>query len=390
MDSMLYSFVIPALLVIWHLTPAEAGTIGTAALLTSAAGGWLAGILADRVGRVRVLQVTIAWFAVFTFLSGFCNSYWQLLTLRGLEGLGFGGEWAVGSVLIGEAIAAQHRGKAVGVVQSGWAVGWGIAAISYVVFFKLASADEAWRMMFWIGILPALLVLFIRRRVPEPEVFSRHAANRDAERENFLTIFSPALLRTTVLASLMVVGAQGGYYAITTWLPTYLKNVRGLSVLGTGIYLSVIILGSFAGYLVSAYLADAIGRKRTLTLYAVASLAAVLAFTLLPISNRAMLVVGFPLGFFASGTFSPIGAFLTELFPTSVRASGQGFSYNAGRAVGALFPALVGVIGAHASLEKAICGFAAAAYLLLLAGLWRLPETAGMELVSEVKSVGKK
>jgi MFS family permease len=169
-----------------------------------------------------------------------------------------------------------------------------------------------------------------------------------------------------------------------------LKNERGLSVLGTGLSLFVIILGSFAGYLVSAYLADTIGRKRTLTLYAVSSLAAVLAFTLFQISNRAMLVLGFPLGFFASGTFSPIGAFLTELFPTTVRASGQGFSYNAGRAVGALFPALVGVLSAHTSLSLSICGFSVIAYLLLLAGLWQLPETIGRELVPDLKSAGPK
>jgi fucose permease len=244
-------------------------------------------------------------------------------------------------------------------------------------------------MMFWIGILPAFLILYIRRHVPEPDIFQRHSAATVAKDEKFLMIFSPTMLRTTVLTSLVAVGAQGGYYAITTWLPTYLRDERRLPVLGTGLYLFVIILGSFVGYLVGAYLADRIGRKRTLTLYAVSSLAVVVAFTLFPISDSAMLVLGFPLGFFASGIFSPIGAFLTELFPTSVRASGQGFSYNAGRAVGALFPTFVGVMSAHTSMRVAICGFAVAAYLLLLAGLWQLPETVGKELVPDVESIGK-
>ena len=125
MDVMVYSFVIPTLIAAWHISKGQAGLLGTAALLISAVGGWLAGLLADRFGRARVLQITILWFAFFTFLSGFTNSFWQLLMTRGLQGLGFGGEWAVGSVLMGEAIRAQHRGKAVGTVQGGWAIGMG-------------------------------------------------------------------------------------------------------------------------------------------------------------------------------------------------------------------------------------------------------------------------
>src|SRR5271157_1202031 len=203
--------------------------LGTAALLISAIGGWLAGLLADRFGRTRVLQITILWFALFTFLSGFTNSFWQLLVTRGLQGLGFGGEWAVGSVLMGEAIRARYRGKAVGTVQGGWAVGWGVTAICYTVLFSLLPAATAWRAMFWIGILPALLVFYIRRHVPEPEVFQRTRAREVSlgQGSKFLEIFSPAVLRITLLTALLSVGVQGGYYAITTWLPTYLKTTRG-------------------------------------------------------------------------------------------------------------------------------------------------------------------
>src|SRR6516162_7646697 len=170
MDVMVYSFVIPTLIAAWHMSQGQAGMLGTAALLISAVGGWLAGLLADRFGRTRILQLTIAWFAVFTFLSGFTNSFWQLLVVRGLQGLGFGGEWAVGSVLMGEAIRAQYRGKAVGTVQGGWAIGW--------------------RAMFWIGIVPGLLIFYIRRYVPEPDVFRRTRAReaRLGEGGNFLAI----------------------------------------------------------------------------------------------------------------------------------------------------------------------------------------------------------
>jgi MFS family permease len=228
MDVMVYSFVIPSLIAAWHISEGEAGLLGT--LLISAVGGWVAGLLADRFGRARVLRITIMWFAAATFLSGFTNSFWQLLVTRGLQGLGFGGEWAVGSVLMGETIRAQHRGKAVGTVQGGWAVGWGVAAIFYIVLFLALPAAIAWRAIFWIGILPAGLVFYIRRYVPEPEVFrkTRQVVATSGER-HFLQIFSPALARITALTSLMAIGVQGGYYAITTWLPTYLKTTHGLS-----------------------------------------------------------------------------------------------------------------------------------------------------------------
>ncbi len=382
MDVMVYSFVIPTLIAAWHISKGQAGLLGTAALLISAVGGWLAGLLADRFGRVRVLQITILWFALFTFLSGFTNSFWQLLMTRGLQGLGFGGEWAVGSVLMGEAIRAQHRGKAVGTVQGGWAVGWAVTAICYTVLFSVLPATTAWRAMFWIGILPALLVFYIRRNVPEPDVFNRTRAREAAlgEGSHFLEIFSPAMLKITFLTALLATGVQGGYYAITTWLPTFLKTARGLSVLNTGGYLFVVIVGSFVGYMISAWLADRLGRKRTLILFAVCSFLTVTAYTYLPISNSVMLVLGFPLGFFASGSFSPVGAFFTELFPSRLRGSGQGFSYNFGRAIGALFPTLVGYLSARITLGHAISAFAVAAYLVMILAVLLLPETRGKEL----------
>jgi MFS family permease len=383
MDVMVYSFVVPTLIVTWHITEGQAGLLATSALLISAAGGWLAGLLADRYGRVRILQLTIACFALFSLLSGLTTSFWQLLVTRGLQGLGFGGEWAVGSVLMGETIRAQHRGKAVGTVQAGWAIGWGLAALSYSLMFSLLSPGIAWRAMFWIGILPALLVFYIRRNVREPEVYSKIRQTLLAEQKHqgrFFEIFRPNLLRITALTSLVAVGAQGGYYAITTWLPTFLNSQLHVSALNTGGYLAVVITGSLVGYLVSAYLADRLGRKPTLILFAAASFATVAAYTYWPISNHGMLALGFPLGFFCSGVFSPIGAFFTELFPSGLRGSGQGFSYSFGRALGAVFPALVGYLGATMSLGHAITVFAVSAYALMILAVVLLPETQGMDL----------
>jgi len=379
-DFMIYSFLIPTLIAAWGMSKGQAGLIATCAALMSAVGGWAAGVLADKWGRVRVLQLTIGWFALFTFLSGFTNSFEQLLITRSLQGLGFGGEWAVGSVMIGEIIRPQHRGKAVGTVQSGWAVGWGLAAILFTVFYTVLPEDLAWRALFWAGVLPALLIVYVRKNVQEPAVSTATRERVEEQGGSFLEIFSPALVRTTILASLMTTGMQGGYYAVTTWLPTYLKTERGLSVIGTGGYLFVIIVGSFIGYLVSAFLADYIGRRNTFFVFAVGSACIAAFYTFMPISNTAMLVLGFPLGFFLSGNFSGVGAFLTELYPSRVRGSGQGFTYNFGRAIGASFPTLVGFMSARMHLGTAIGLFAGVAFLLVIFAVSLLPETRGKHL----------
>jgi MFS family permease len=382
-DFMIYSLVVPTLIAAWRISRAEAGLVATATLLCSAAGGWLAGALSDRFGRVRMLQVTIGWFACCSLLAGFARSYPQLLALRALQGLGFGGEWAVGAALVAEIVPAAERGRAVGTVQSGWALGWGAAAVLYALLFSLLPATLAWRALFWTGVLPALLILYIRGRVPEPR---RPAGSRahDGRRATFLGIFAPGLLRTTVLASLMAGGMQGGYYAITTWLPTYLKTTRGLSVLDTGGYLLVIITGSFAGYLTAAWSSDALGRRATFTLFAIGSLLVAVTYTLAPIGDRAMLGLGFPLGFFVSGNFSGVGAFFAELFPERVRGSGMGFAYSWGRGLGAAFPALVGFLSARLPLGAAIGAFAAIAYLTVLAAVAVLPETRGRPLATAI------
>jgi MFS family permease len=386
MDVQIYSFAIPAIIAAFHLTNTDAGLIGTSTLLASAFGGWFAGAISDRFGRVRTLQITIAWFAVFTFLTGFAQNYSQLLACRALMGFGFGGEWAAAAVLIGEFIRPQHRGKAVGAMQSGWAIGWGVAALLATAFFTTFGQETAWRALFWVGIAPAVLVFFIRRMVDEPKVFDETQKKLDAagKAANFLEIFSPPVIRTTILTCLLSIGAQGGYYAITTWLPTFLRTERKLTVLGTGGYLAVIIVGSFIGYLVSAWLNDRIGRRANFILFALCSIVTVLVYTQLPVDNTLMLWLGFPLGFFASGIFSGMGPFLTELFPTRMRGSGQGFAYNFGRGIAALNPMFVGMLSAKLPLGQSIGVFALIAYGLLIIAALLLPETKGRVLTAEV------
>jgi MFS family permease len=387
MDVQMFSFAIPAIIAAFAITNADAGLIGTATLLSSAFGGWFAGALSDRIGRVRTLQITIAWFAVFTFLCGFAQSYTQLFILRALMGLGFGGEWAAAAVLMGEVIRAEHRGKAVGAMQSGWAIGWGIAALLATLFFTLLPQELAWRALFWAGVTPALLVLFVRRFVKDPPVFAQTQRNLLAagKTTNVLEIFSPSMLRTTVLTCLLSTGAQGGYYAITTWLPTFLRTERKLTVLGTGTYLAVIIAGSLIGYWVSAWLSDRIGRRANFILFAACSIVTVVGYTQIPVDDSVMLFLGFPLGFFASGVFSGMGPFLTELYPTRMRGSGQGFAYNFGRGIAAMSPLFVGMLSATLPLGQSIGVFATIAYGLLAVAAWLLPETKGLSLTSEAQ-----
>jgi MFS family permease len=379
MDFMIYPLVIGTIITMWKVDAGTAGLAGTVTLLASAVGGWLGGYLADRIGRVKTLQLTILWFSVFSLVCAFVQNFDQLLIARALLGLGFGGEWAAGAVLMGESIRPQYRGRAVGSVQSGWAVGWGLAVLSQAVLFSYLPPDIAWRWMFAIGALPALLVFFLRRYVEEPEIAAATLAKQSAsgERPGLHEIFAGPILKTTILASLAVTGCQGGYYAITFWVPRFLTTERKLSVVSSTGYLAALIIGSFAGYLVGAWLADKIGRRNLFLYFSLGAIAVIVAYTQLPLTNEILWVLGFPLGFFASAYFSGVGAFLTELYPTRLRGSGQGFCYNFGRGIGALFPFMVGALSSTTSLGNAIAIFAVLAYGLFFLAAFALPETRG-------------
>jgi MFS family permease len=395
-DFMVYTFVIPTLLSLWGMSKAEAGYIASGALITSAVGGWAAGVLADRFGRARILQLTVLWFAAFTFLSGFTHSFSELFFTRAMQGFGFGGEWAVGSVLVAEIIDARHRGKASGLVQSSWSVGWAAAALAFWMVSAVLPPPWAWKVLFWLGILPGLLVIYIRRNVPEPAIYLEMRAQRllrdRAGRSSgqgcghFLDIFKPPLLGTTVLATLLSTGMLGAYYSITIWLPTFLSSERHLSVAGTTGYSLMVISGSLAGYLTSAWLTDVIGRRRGFILFAACAMVLILLYMRLPVAGG-MFLIGFPLGFFILGIFSGMGACLAELYPSAVRGSGQGFTYSVGRGIGGFCPSVIGLLSTRFSLGDAIAGFTVAAYALVIVTAWAIPETRGRVLVAE--GIGK-
>jgi MFS family permease len=363
----------------FSLTQAQAGLLTTVTLVMSAIGGILAGVLIDRVGRAKTLMITVGTYALFTVACGFATSYPMLLVSRALQGIGFGGEWAAGAVLVAEYARSRYRGRALAFIQSSWAVGWGLAVIVSTVVMDNLDPAIAWRVMFWTGALPAVLVVYVRRKVQDAPEVTKRLAEKHA-RVPLSSIFRGALVRKTFFATLLATGVQGGYYTIATWLPTYLKTERGLTVVGTGGYLSVLITGAFCGYLAAGYVVDLLGRKKSFALFAVLSGGLLMAYINIPQgANSLLLVLGFPLGFCASAVFSGFGSYLAELYPSAVRGTGQSFTYNVGRAIGAFFPTSVGFAAGSAGVGGALI-YGVMGYAVALAALLGLPETRGTEL----------
>ncbi|MDN5002287.1 MFS transporter [Bradyrhizobium sp. GCM10027634] len=376
LDVQMFGLAIPALIAAFGISKADAGLLGSVTLFFGAFGGWLGGALGDRFGRVKALQITVATFALATFASAFAMSYAQLLVLKAVQGLGFGAEWACGAVLMAEIIRPEHRGKALGTVQSAWAVGWGAAVLLSALVFTYAPAEIAWRILFAIGLLPALLIIFIRRGLKEPP----RAIAKDAEAPFLATlsgIFHRDVLRSTLVGGLFGIGAHGGYAALTTFLPTFLREVRHLSVLGSSFYLAVIIVAFFCGCVASGIISDRVGRRANVAFFAAACIVTVLVYIFAPLTNNQMLVLGFPLGFFAAGIPASMAALFSELYPAGVRGTGVGFCYNFGRVVSAAFPFLVGFLSDRIGLGPAIGIDAAFAYALVLIAVLLLPETRG-------------
>jgi MFS family permease len=379
MDFMLFPLAIGTLVTVFGTDPKTLGGIVSLTVLCSAIGGWLAGYLSDRIGRVRTMQLTILVFSLGSMASAFAQSIDQLTIARAVLGLGFGGEAAVAAVTLSEVVSGKYRGRAMGFYQSSYAVGWGLALIVQAVSYASFMPDFAWRVMFAVGAAPALLIFFIRRNVVEPQV-AVEARKRDPN-ASFFRIFNVENLRSTLVGSLLTIGAQGGFYALMTWVPQYLRSERKISIIGSTPYLMALIGGCFLGYIAGGWLADKFGRRQVFLIFSAAAAASVYAYTHLPLTDAEMLMLGFPLGFFAVGYYSALMACLNEMFATNVRGAGVGFTYNAGRAVGGTFPFLVGALAATTTLSSAISIFALISYgLVFVVALLLLRETKGTNL----------
>ncbi|MFK2825758.1 MFS transporter [Bacillus sp. B190/17] len=376
----MFALALPGILIALNMDVAQGGWITTFSLLASAAGGITGGMLADRFGRARVLMFVILAFSVFTALTATAQNPTQLAIWRILEGFAFGAEWPVGAALLAEYASSKTRGKTMGFLQSAYGIGWALSTLSYFLVFSMFPAEVAWRYLFLIGILPALAIFYIRRNVKD-----RVEVKKEKNTKSPITeLFGRSQIRITLFAILLGFGVQAVYYSVFSFLPLYLKTVRNLSLIGTTTYLWITIAGCMIGYISAGILHDKLGRRPTFTLYFLGSAATIVTFILMPVEGGFLsYAVALLLGIFAAGQSAGIGAYSSELFPTRMRATGQGFVYNVGRGIAAFGPAFIGVFTAKIGMGNAIMTVGLTACTLAIITVWLLPETNGKEIIEE-------
>ena len=371
-DVMLYSIVLATLMRVFGMSRTTAGLLNALTLAASALGGLLFGILADRFGRRRMLSASILVYSAFTFACGLSTSILALAIFRFLLGLGMGGEWNTGATLVAETWPASLRGRALGIVQSSWAVGYALSAA--VAGIILAHAN--WRWVFFVGILPAAMVFWIQRSVPEPPIWEYSRTNslpgekRQALRQS---------LRPLVVLTLANAFGMFGWWGLFTWIPAYLvlpisQGGRGFTALSlTGFLVTLNLCGMLPGYLLFGAIADRIGRRPVFAGYLAAAAVSVPLFAMAR-QPAFILLFASVAAFFGTGFFTGSGIIGSEIFSTSIRATALGISYNVARGLSALAPITIGALSERHGLAWAFgasaIAFASAAILALL-----LPET---------------
>jgi MFS family permease len=377
-DVMLYAIVLAALIEdpALGLTKSLAGVLGSVTLLAAAAGGMTFGVIADRIGRKRALMAAILIYSIFTAACGFARSAVQLAVFRVLLGIGMGGEWATGAALVSETFPARHRGKALAFVQSAWAIGYGLAALVNLLVMPLWG----WRGVFFVGVLPALFTLWIRRRVEEPRMWASAAP---VERGRLGMLFEPRVATVTIAIMLMNSCCLFAWWGLNGWVPAYLQlppaqGGIGLSSSTMSSFVIAMQVGMWFGYVTFGFMADAIGRKRTYVTYLLVAALLLPAYGILR-QPAALLVLGPFVAFFGTGYFSGLGALIAEIYPTAVRATAAGIGYNFGRIASAAAPYTVGTLAATRGFGVAFTVAGAAFLLAAVAWIW-IPETRNREL----------
>lgn len=380
-DVMLYALILTAVIADLGLSRAEGGLMASLTLGASAVGGLLFGVIADKLGRTRALSLSILLYSVFTFACGLAQNVWQFAAFRILLGLGMGGEWASGAVLVSETWPEKHRGKALGIMQSCWAIGYGLAAM----VVALVLPTFGWRAVFFVGIAPALFTLWIRRSVKEPEMWlaqSRHGLSsrqKSAPRQRGKFPVRIALFLTAMNAATMF-----AWWGLNLWVPSYLslpttQGGVGLSTTTMSLFVVAMQAGMWLGYVSFGFISDAFGRRPTYISYLLmaAMLVWYYGFAREP---WILLVLGPFVAFFGTGYFSGFGAVASELFPTSIRATALGVTYNSGRLLSAIAPFIVGTMAQNRGFGAAFT--MTSIFFIIAATLWLgIPETKGRKLV---------
>jgi MFS family permease len=385
-DVLLYVFALTTIMKEWGLSPAAAGFLASTTLFASAFGGIAFGVIADKIGRKKALMLTVLIFSLCSGLSGLAQNLTQLAIARTLLGLGMGGEWATGALLVSETWPKEHRGKAIGIMQGGWALGYILAAIVAGYVLPLYG----WRVLFFVGILPALFILWIRSKVDEPEIWLKCQEEmkckeelKAAQKISLGQIFKPDLLRFTLLATLVSTFVMFAYWGLFTWMPGFLsspveKGGAGLGLVRSSQWIVPMMIGAFFGYVTFGFFADKFGRRPTFAAYLVIS--AILVYIYGNTRDATMLMLIGPfVGFFGSGYFSAFGAFISELFPTRARGAGVGFCYNVGRMMSAFAPTVVGFFAGIWGIGAALT-ITAIAFIAGAISIYSLPETKGRAL----------
>jgi MFS family permease len=376
MDVMLYSMVLAHLMTALNMSKETGGLLNSLTLIASAIGGMMFGFIADRVGRTRALMASILVYSLASGASGLSQTVVELAIFRFILGLGMGGEWTTGAALIAETWPAEHRGKALGLMQSTYAIGEIIAA----GVVGIVLPHYGWRAVFFVGILPAFSVFWILRSVPESEMWRARSAERPG---SLKLLMRPDIRGVGLLATAMNASAMFGYWGLFTWIPSYLmlpvsQGGRGLNLMKTTAWLVAMGIGKWLGYALFGFFADSVGRKRSYATYLI------IAAALVPIYGMSrspmwLLILGPFVAFFGTGFFSGYAAIASEIFPTEIRATAMGLSYNVGRGFSAIAPLAVGAIATRYSFTAAFFLLAGAFFLAALLSL-ALPETKGKQL----------